>query len=110
MSFPVVEGYEARAKEVGCKSGFVVWFANHLRVKAARLVYYGFIARYTDHLFVQSDAMLEWMGGDCRGACGGRACRYHIHRARGLASHRGSAVGVAVSGYRMAAIGGLADW
>jgi glycosyltransferase involved in cell wall biosynthesis len=61
MSFPIVEGYEARAKEVGCKSGFLVWFANHLRAKAARLVYYGFIARYTDHLFVQSDAMLEWM-------------------------------------------------
>lgn len=61
MSFPVVEGYEARAREVGRKHGLVVWFANHLRAKVAQMAYYGFIARRADHLFVQSDAMLEWM-------------------------------------------------
>jgi glycosyltransferase involved in cell wall biosynthesis len=61
MSFPMVEGYESRANEVGRKRGLVVWFANHLRAKVARMAYYGFIARQADHLFVQSDAMLEWM-------------------------------------------------
>lgn len=61
MSFPIVEGYEARANEVGCKQGFVIWFANHLRAKIARMAYYGFITQHADHLFVQSDAMLEWM-------------------------------------------------
>jgi glycosyltransferase involved in cell wall biosynthesis len=61
MSFPIVEGYEARASEIGVQRGFAVWFANHLRAKVARMAYYGFIARHADHLFVQSDAMLEWM-------------------------------------------------
>lgn len=61
MSFPMVEGYEAKAREIGRKKGFVIWFANYLRAKLARMAYYGFIARHADHLFVQSDAMLEWM-------------------------------------------------
>jgi glycosyltransferase involved in cell wall biosynthesis len=61
MSFPMVEGYEARAREVGRKSGLIVWLANHLRAKVARMAYYGFIAPRAEHLFVQSDAMLEWM-------------------------------------------------
>lgn len=61
MSFPMVEGYEARAMEVGRKNGLVVWLANNLRAKVARLAYYGFIAKRADHLFVQSEAMLAWM-------------------------------------------------
>ncbi len=61
MSFPIVEGYEMRAEHVGRRHGLVVWFANHLRARLSRIAYYGFIARQADHLFVQSDAMLEWM-------------------------------------------------
>jgi glycosyltransferase involved in cell wall biosynthesis len=61
MSFPIVEGYELRAEQVGRKHGLVVWFANHLRARLSRIAYYGFIVRQADHLFVQSDAMLEWM-------------------------------------------------
>lgn len=63
MSFPMVEGYEGRAREVGRSKGLHVWLANHLRAWVARRAYYGFIARRADHLFVQSDAMLEWMAG-----------------------------------------------
>jgi glycosyltransferase involved in cell wall biosynthesis len=61
MSFPIVEGYENRSRDVGCSQGKLVWFANHLRAKIARLAYYKFIARRADHMFVQSEAMLEWM-------------------------------------------------
>ncbi|MBT9507773.1 glycosyltransferase family 4 protein [Rhodoferax sp.] len=61
MSFPIVEGYEMRAKQVGRHHGLIVWLANHLRAKLSRIVYYGFIAKQADHLFVQSDAMLQWM-------------------------------------------------
>ena len=61
MSFPIVEGYVDRAFSVGRKHGLLIWFANHLRAKVARIAYYGIIARRADHLFVQSDAMLEWM-------------------------------------------------
>lgn len=61
MSFPIVEGYEMRAQQVGRSLGVVVWLANHFRAKLSRIVYYGFIAKQADHLFVQSDAMLQWM-------------------------------------------------
>jgi glycosyltransferase involved in cell wall biosynthesis len=61
MSFPIVEGYETRTREVGCKHGRVVWFANHLRARVARVAYYGFVIWHADHIFVQSEAMLEWM-------------------------------------------------
>jgi glycosyltransferase involved in cell wall biosynthesis len=61
MSFPIVEGYEARAREVGRKNGVLVYLANNLRAIVARMAYYGFIAKRADHVFVQSEAMLEWM-------------------------------------------------
>lgn len=61
MSFPMVEGYEGRAREVGLSKGPVVWLANHLRAFIARRAYYGFIAHRADHIFVQSEAMREWM-------------------------------------------------
>jgi glycosyltransferase involved in cell wall biosynthesis len=61
MSFPIVEGYEMRAQQVGRTQGLLVWFANNLRARLSRLAYYGFIAKQADHLFVQSNAMLEWM-------------------------------------------------
>lgn len=61
MSFPIVEGYENRTRDVGYSKGKLVCFANQLRSRIARVAYYEFIARRVDHLFVQSDAMLEWM-------------------------------------------------
>ena len=61
MSFPMTEGYEARALEVGWKKGLLVWIANHIRAIVARAAFYGFIVKRADHIFVQSDAMLEWM-------------------------------------------------
>ena len=63
MSFPMVEGYEGRAREVGRSKGLHVWLANHLRAWVARRAYYGFIAHRADHIFVQSEAMREWMAG-----------------------------------------------
>lgn len=63
MSFPMVEGYEGRAREVGRSKGLHVWLANHLRAWVARRAYYGFIAHRADHIFVQSEAMRDWMVG-----------------------------------------------
>jgi glycosyltransferase involved in cell wall biosynthesis len=61
MSFPMVEGYEGRARSVGKSKGRLTWWANSLRAWLSRRSYYGFIAPRADHIFVQSDAMLEFM-------------------------------------------------
>lgn len=61
MSFPIVEGHELRAKDIGNKQGFLVFLANKLRAKLSRLFFYGFVIRRADHVFVQSDAMRDWL-------------------------------------------------
>lgn len=86
MSFPIVEGYEARAREVGFRQGFAVWVANRLRAVLARQAYYGWIARRADHLFVQSDVMLDWM-----------------HREHGIARSKMTAVPMGVDTESLAA-------
>ncbi|WP_243392870.1 glycosyltransferase [Kinneretia aquatilis] len=63
MSFPFVEGFRIRHEEIGRRQGLLVWLVNGLRAVSARSLYYGFLAARVDHLFVQSDAMLEFMAG-----------------------------------------------
>lgn len=59
MSFPFVDGFATRAAEVGRSKGWLVCLANWSRARLARLVFYRFLARRVDHLFVQSDEMLR---------------------------------------------------
>ncbi|MCV2365068.1 glycosyltransferase [Paucibacter sp. DJ1R-11] len=63
MSFPFVEGFRLRHREIGRSHGMLVWLVNGIRAAFARHVYYDFLAGRVDHLFVQSDAMLEFMAG-----------------------------------------------
>ncbi|WP_271008696.1 glycosyltransferase [Paucibacter sp. B51] len=63
MSFPFAEGYRLRAEQVGRSKGRVVQLANWARATLAGPAYYRFLAQRCDHLFVQSEAMLEFMVG-----------------------------------------------
>ena len=61
MSFPFADGFAMRAREVGRSRGLLVWLANGARSWLAGKVFYGFLARRVDHLFVQTDEMLRMM-------------------------------------------------
>ena len=61
MSFPFADGFSERAQEVGRSKGWAIWIANWSRAWLAGLVYYRFLARRMDHVFVQSDEMLRMM-------------------------------------------------
>jgi len=61
MSFPFAEGHAVRAQDVGFSKGPLVWAANWARARLARLVFYRFLVRRVDHLFVQSDEMMREM-------------------------------------------------
>ncbi|HEU4373063.1 MAG TPA: glycosyltransferase, partial [Telluria sp.] len=60
MSFPFVEGYEARRDEMapGLK-----WMAYALRACLSRFVLYRLVLPGARHVFVQSDAMASWLAG-----------------------------------------------
>jgi glycosyltransferase involved in cell wall biosynthesis len=61
MSFPFVTGFRMRAQDVGRSKGLLVWGANWVRAYFAHHVYYGFVAKRADHLFVQTEEMLRMM-------------------------------------------------
>lgn len=61
MSFPIAEGFLVRAQQVGRSQGGVVHVLNNIRAYLASKIYYGWIARRADHIFVQSEAMLDFM-------------------------------------------------
>lgn len=61
MSFPFAEGHAVRARDVGFSKGLLIWLANWTRAKLARWVFYRFLVKRVDHLFVQSDEMLREM-------------------------------------------------
>lgn len=61
MSFPFAEGFKLRAKQVGASQGLGKQFFYRLRAACAGRVYYNWLAPRVDHLFVQSEAMLEFM-------------------------------------------------
>jgi glycosyltransferase involved in cell wall biosynthesis len=63
MSFPIVEGYEARRDALAGAGRGALWLAHALRAWAARLVAYRLVLPAADHVFVQSAAMGDWLAG-----------------------------------------------
>ncbi|MCV2349262.1 glycosyltransferase family 4 protein [Paucibacter sp. Y2R2-4] len=61
MSFPFAEGFKVRAEQVGASQGLGKQLFYRLRAACAGHIYYKWLAPRVDHLFVQSDAMLEFM-------------------------------------------------
>ncbi|MCV2357162.1 glycosyltransferase [Paucibacter sp. B2R-40] len=61
MSFPFAEGFKVRAQQVGPNQGRAKQLFYHLRAAFAGHIYYHWLAPRVDHLFVQSEAMLEFM-------------------------------------------------
>jgi glycosyltransferase involved in cell wall biosynthesis len=65
MSFPIVEGYAVRRDDIahhqrGVK-GRIKWAAHALRAWASRLTIYRLVLPGARHIFVQSDAMADWL-------------------------------------------------
>jgi glycosyltransferase involved in cell wall biosynthesis len=61
MSAPFVESFASRQRDVGWSQGPLVWFGNTLRAWLSERVFYGFLITRADHIFVQSERMLEFM-------------------------------------------------
>jgi len=61
MSFPFAEGFKVRAQQVGSSQGRLVQAGNYLRAALAGPIFYKLVAPRADRLFVQSEAMLEFM-------------------------------------------------
>ncbi|WP_296943525.1 glycosyltransferase [uncultured Massilia sp.] len=64
MSFPIVEGFEVRRDEIGRRTGLanrLRWAAHALRAAASRLAIYRLVLPGARHIFVQSDAMADWL-------------------------------------------------
>jgi glycosyltransferase involved in cell wall biosynthesis len=61
MSFPIVEGFEVRRDEIGRGGRGLKWAAHALRAWASRLVIYRMVLPRARHIFVQSDAMADWL-------------------------------------------------
>jgi glycosyltransferase involved in cell wall biosynthesis len=67
MSFPIVEGYAVRRDDIARHqrgaAGRLKWAAHALRAWASRLVIYRVVLPGAHHIFVQSDAMADWLAG-----------------------------------------------
>jgi glycosyltransferase involved in cell wall biosynthesis len=65
MSFPIVEGFEVRRDDIGRQQrgpgGRLRWAAHALRARASRLALYRLVLPGARHIFVQSDAMADWL-------------------------------------------------
>ena len=61
MSFPIVEGYEVRRDEIGQRGKGLTWLAHALRAAASRFVVYRLVLPGARHIFVQSEAMADWL-------------------------------------------------
>ncbi|TFW36006.1 glycosyltransferase family 4 protein [Massilia horti] len=61
MSFPIVEGFEVRRDEIGERGRGLRWLAHTLRARASRHVIYRMVLPHARHIFVQSDAMADWL-------------------------------------------------
>lgn len=61
MSFPIVEGFEARRDELGKRRRGLAWLGHALRARASRAVIYRHVLPAARHIFVQSDAMADWL-------------------------------------------------
>jgi glycosyltransferase involved in cell wall biosynthesis len=65
MSFPIVEGFEVRRDDIrrACSGikGRLLWAGHALRAWASRIVIYRLVLPGARHIFVQSDAMADWL-------------------------------------------------
>lgn len=63
MSFPIVEGFEARRDAIARSSKGPRWLAHAARAAAARALLYRVVLPGARHVFVQSEAMADWLAG-----------------------------------------------
>jgi glycosyltransferase involved in cell wall biosynthesis len=67
MSFPIVEGFEARRDTLRRRRGpswlSLRWLGHALRAAASRQVVYRLVLPAAEHVFVQSEAMRDWLAG-----------------------------------------------
>lgn len=61
MSFPMVEAYEARRDQLRSDGRRIAWLAHAARAALSRLVLYRLLLPQAHHLFVQSEAMADWL-------------------------------------------------
>jgi len=65
MSFPIVEGFEVRRDDIARRArgpaGRLGWAVHALRARASRLALYGLVLPGARHIFVQSEAMADWL-------------------------------------------------
>ncbi|MCC6072652.1 glycosyltransferase [Massilia sp. GCM10020059] len=61
MSFPIVEGFEVRRDEIGRRGRGLRWLAHAARAALSRYVIYRLVLPGARHIFVQSDAMADWL-------------------------------------------------
>lgn len=61
MSFPIVEGFEARRDDIARRGRGLAWGGHALRAWASRAAIYRFVLPGARHVFVQSDAMADWL-------------------------------------------------
>jgi glycosyltransferase involved in cell wall biosynthesis len=60
MSFPFVEGFEIAANNRK-NPDRMTRIADYLRVVLSRKIFYGLVLQKADHIFVQSEAMRDWL-------------------------------------------------
>jgi glycosyltransferase involved in cell wall biosynthesis len=61
ISFPIVEGFEVRRDDIARHGRGLKWLAHALRAWASRVAIYRFVLPGARHVFVQSDAMADWL-------------------------------------------------
>lgn len=61
MSFPIVEGFEVRRDEIGRRGRGPLWLAHAARAALSRYAIYRLVLPGARHIFVQSDAMADWL-------------------------------------------------
>lgn len=61
MSFPIVEGFEVRRDDIGRRGRGPAWLAHALRAGASRAAIYRLVLPGARHIFVQSEAMADWL-------------------------------------------------
>jgi glycosyltransferase involved in cell wall biosynthesis len=61
MSFPIVEGFEARRDALALHGHGPVWLAHAVRAFLSRRLAYRMLLPAADHVFVQSAAMRDWL-------------------------------------------------
>ena len=70
MSFPIVEGFEVRRDDIRkAGGGRLRWLAHALRAAASRFLIYRMVLPGARHIFVQSEAMADWLAAQGVARC-----------------------------------------